>query len=347
MTALFSVLALVIAAAGAAQDSAPMPSGVENPYYPDELERKGVEAWALLSIRITRAGAVDDAFVTNSSGHPAAERTTLAAVKRWRYAPRDADLCGVRLRLSLQQPPSKIRASAEKAWSRFDAAFARGDFADAGDQAEKLDSRTLREHSIRELMRARLAHQAGDMAGFLDAASRVDTQAMLASVSSEGRAWEHNLRQHRLLALVALRQYGAAIEIASSLRREGALASEVTLIVAQLDAIPSNPGVLETPGVLRRHAAGKDAPSYWTAPLTRGRFRLDVESGEITRAELCCEKRALEFAPGTLHDAPKDAGVCRFQIRGSDGARFTVTEPPTVEATPSALPDSDGPRPSE
>jgi hypothetical protein len=44
-----------------------------------------------------------------------------------------------------------------------------------------------------------------------------------------------------------------------------------------------------------------------------------------------CERASLEVVPGALHEAPEDAGLCSFQIRGSEGARFPPFEPPSVE----------------
>jgi TonB family protein len=333
-TLIFSI-AVLTATAAAAEESTPMPSAAENPAYPVELQRKGIEGWGLLSVRVTRAGAVEDAFVVDSSGRETVERSLLTSVKRWRFHPASFERCGVKLRLQLTLEGAKVRASADRRTKRFEAALARGDLVAAKAEIEEFDPHSLKEVAMRDQMRGRLAHVEGDVAGEIISLRRAASGVSIQNSNAEGRAWATTMRTAELLALVVARQYGEAATLMRSLRADGVLAPEIEPAAAQLDALPTSSGRMETPAVLRRLAASADAPSHWIAPLTRKRFRLDAVSGEIERAELCRNNASLDFEPQVDVQVPADAGACSVQIRGTEGTRFTLVEPPASDSAPS------------
>jgi len=317
------------------------------PDYPRALVERRVEGWSVISFRISTSGNVEDAFVSDSSGEAEIDASVLRAVSKWTYEPGSSARCGVQVRLSLQMG---VRTGPNKRLERFDEAFAAGDIAAARAIFDDFHANSLRELTQRELMRAHLARASGDIEGELVALERVARAGLPSRFGPhvERTARNRAARADQLSldafvatssrqasALVAARQYGRAAAIVRGLRELGALPAELVGLAEQLDGLAPGGVDLATPGVARRLGASERAPSHWSSPLTRKRFLLARESGEITRAELCCLDAALEFAPDTLIRVPEGASQCQVQIRGSEGARFTLVEPPSSEATAS------------
>lgn len=57
------------------------------PAYPPESRRRGEEGVVRLALRVGPDGQVEDAEVSESSGHPALDRAALDAARRWRFRP--------------------------------------------------------------------------------------------------------------------------------------------------------------------------------------------------------------------------------------------------------------------
>ena len=61
------------------------------PRYPDSARRQGIEGTALLKMRITEQGRVEDVQVERSAGHPDLDESAMEAVRRWRFDPARRD----------------------------------------------------------------------------------------------------------------------------------------------------------------------------------------------------------------------------------------------------------------
>lgn len=73
---------------GGGQTSARPLGGYQvKPRYPESARRQGVEGTALLKMRITEHGRVEDVQVERSTGHPDLDQAALEAVRRWRFEP--------------------------------------------------------------------------------------------------------------------------------------------------------------------------------------------------------------------------------------------------------------------
>ena len=57
------------------------------PHYPESARRRGIEGTALLKMRITAQGTVEDVQVERSAGHPDLDQSAVEAVRRWRFEP--------------------------------------------------------------------------------------------------------------------------------------------------------------------------------------------------------------------------------------------------------------------
>lgn len=57
------------------------------PRYPESARRQGVEGTAMLKMRITAQGHVEEAQVERSAGHPDLDQAAVEAVRRWRFEP--------------------------------------------------------------------------------------------------------------------------------------------------------------------------------------------------------------------------------------------------------------------
>ena len=61
------------------------------PRYPESARRRGIEGTALLKMRITEQGRVEDVQVERSAGHPDLDESAMEAVRRWRFNPARRD----------------------------------------------------------------------------------------------------------------------------------------------------------------------------------------------------------------------------------------------------------------
>ena len=61
------------------------------PTYPEEARRRGQQGTVLLQLVVDASGAVRDAGVLHSSGHPLLDDAALEAVRRWRFRPARAE----------------------------------------------------------------------------------------------------------------------------------------------------------------------------------------------------------------------------------------------------------------
>lgn len=56
-------------------------------HYPESARRRRIEGTALLKMRITAQGYVEDVHVERSAGHPDLDQSAMEAVRHWRFEP--------------------------------------------------------------------------------------------------------------------------------------------------------------------------------------------------------------------------------------------------------------------
>jgi hypothetical protein len=282
-------------------------------------------------VRITREGRVEDAFAADSSGQPAIDSATLDAVRDWRYAPRDSDRCGVSLRLSLHHPAARLPRNWQKRVGRFESALAEGDLEAAHNALDALRPGSL--SGLAQLdMKAQLAAREGDLEAELIALDRAaGAEPRLLGTSGAGFT---PLEGVRVPALIAAEQYGSAARILRAQTDAGTSSPELGDAAKRLAELSTSTARIVTPGRALRLGARSDAPSHWSAPLLRDRFRIDVQSGSLSRIELCCDDAALELEAGATLGIPAGATNCGVFVRGEEGARFTLTEFPNETPGP-------------
>ncbi|GAA4899748.1 TonB family protein [Ferrimonas pelagia] len=67
------------------QSSSPVPARRQNPHYPIELARKGIEGWVVMEFSVAADGSVRDLLITESVPEKAFDKAALQAMKKWRY----------------------------------------------------------------------------------------------------------------------------------------------------------------------------------------------------------------------------------------------------------------------
>ena len=325
-----------------------------NPDYPDRLVKRRIEGWAAVTFTRTTNGAVANPFVSDSSGEPAIDRSVLAAVSRWGYAPlAEGARCGVTVRLSLMLG-ARTRPSFVKAHARIQGALARGEIENAAREIELLEPRGISEIAHRHGLEADLAAGRKDLeaeaialsrsAGFNDRMDLGDQiQARRDGFASPiGVDAALRVLRRRLSVLVQAKQFGSALSLFRMLKAANAATPELASAGAQLEALPGGLQQIETSGRTRRLAAIEDAPSIWSAPLLRERFRVEPASGELRRIDVCCQGAMHTAAPNADEiRVPLGAGACRVFVFGDEGARFTLVEIPNnsqAAGAPAAAP---------
>jgi protein TonB len=78
-------------AGGGGASARPVGGYQVKPRYPDSARRQGIEGTALLKMRITEQGRVEDVQVERSAGHPDLDESAMEAVRRWRFDPARRD----------------------------------------------------------------------------------------------------------------------------------------------------------------------------------------------------------------------------------------------------------------
>ncbi len=75
----------------AASDSDVVPIVRVNPQYPLRASERGIEGWVEVEFTISKLGTVKDPMVTNSHPSSIFDRTTLKAIRKWKYNPKIED----------------------------------------------------------------------------------------------------------------------------------------------------------------------------------------------------------------------------------------------------------------
>jgi periplasmic protein TonB len=90
--------------AGGAPSARPIGGYQVKPHYPESVRRRGIEGTALLKMRITEQGSVEDVQVERSAGHPDLDESAMEAVRRWRFDParRDGEPVTVWVRIPVE-----------------------------------------------------------------------------------------------------------------------------------------------------------------------------------------------------------------------------------------------------
>ncbi len=319
----------------AAEPTVPIPVARVSPQYPVAQAQSGMEGWVGVKFRLTPDGRVADPFVSDSSGEIAFEQFVLRAVSQWRYAPLPAsepqrDRCGIEVRLSLALGQSRPRREFRKRLDAAHRALAQGDLAATRTLSEQLDERRIPEHALHRELEADLAAASGDLdteALALERARHYGDGSGLSLSKRKPSARYLAIGQRSARVLYDLGQIGKSLAAIDSLRREGAVPTELAALEAQLRARVSAPEALVTPGVTRRLAASHSAPATWSAPLLRQRFRVEPESGWIERVDVCCANATFSFDAGSGEQRlPSGASECKLLAFGTEGSRLTLVE---------------------
>lgn len=350
-----SVLLLISAYLGGAPVSTHakeerFPVSTVSPSFPDRLLAKRIEGWVEATFRVSAAGSVEGAFVSDSSGQAAMDRAVLSAVSRWTYEPASSDRCGERIVMTLQLVKSSQGPSASFT-KRFEAARAltRSEKLDEAQRAlEKLSPRALTEVAMKFLAEADLAGHRGDLEAEEIALYRAFPEEPATALEDPVamRRFRESITRSPLSAetivgvlrrrfdvLVEAHRYGDALRLVRALRAAEAMTPEIDEVVTQLAALPDGTRRVETPGRVQRRAAMEDAPSTWMASLLRESVRIEPSAGAIDRVEVCCPDAMATARPGELIRVPGPPTECHVRVFAEEGAKFRLVELPNAPAS--------------
>lgn len=306
------------------------------PLYPENAVRRGIEGWVVVSFTISEKGEVEDVKVIDSS-NPVFHKTTVNAVRKWKYKPRRKN--GVPVRTENMQTQltfelggdSKSSKEVRKKVYQIEQLIKAKDYAAAEailDQVLKDGNLTNFEVSQIEYFRFMLAYADGKK-----------HLAWIAIDRAAGPGWPWLTERSKRLVVraqlhmaletnrfvAALRIIKLATKFKVGNRQDRKMFSSV---VSQIDALRAKGRGFVLKGVVDRACNCGEEEPYWTYRPLRRHLGFRNVSSNTKHLQLRCEKQWMNSPvfDGWDFKIPEQWGQCKFIVSGEHGATFDLIE---------------------
>jgi TonB family protein len=307
-----------------------------DPRYPTEAAQIGAEGWVQVNIVINEEGNVTEADVVDSVGHRSLRKSTIKAIKRWKYVPAIIDGKPVEQCQTIQIDyqisnfagvTKRFRTFYNKSMDLYNAKK----YKELGE--EVIDSKWDETSNMTELrwlntLKATYYSAIGDYDAQLNslkiATSKPRSANALFKLPKETVV--NNLMS--IFALeYTLKKYKDAIETFNSLQFVNADNTQETIakLTPYYDEIIRTVGG-EQPIFLDAKVNDKGVFSH---RLVRNAFQItDIEDGELANIDIRCSRKRSRFTieDNSLWSIPESWGQCNVYVNGDENTRFKLVE---------------------
>ncbi|NQZ06606.1 MAG: energy transducer TonB [Algicola sp.] len=304
------------------------------PKYPDSAIRRGHEGWVKLSYVIEPDGSVSNAFVVDSSGLRSFERSTLKAIKKWKFSPaldkngNAIQQCVNSIQMDYSigrdgKPPGATRKFRSK-YKDILEAFDTKDFAKAGQYLDELGESkkfTLFEDKLYWKLKGYYHQYLGDdrnaLTNFKRSAYRISDVADESYLTILDTVFVLELKQNLLAD--ALETY-ATIEKApnnqKTLERLKPYQQKITALIESEEVISV--------------AATIGERGFAQYKLARSQFELSHINGKVDKVKVYCDNKqnTFSYATDSSWTIPESWGSCSLYVYGRKDTAFNIVELP-------------------
>ena len=311
----------------------PVPLEKENPRYPREALKQGIEGWVTLHYMVSPSGSPYEVEVVDSSGNKSLERAAKRAAKKYQYEPAQMNGSPIdagaatRIIFALSGGTTGVSAKFWKLYRRFQKSAQNGNLKDMEVLITKIndfETRDLYEASIRYIAQGSYAQLINDHEG----ARLAFTRALDLDEDLDGAYLTKKQRPKLLVALmqaqVATQHFKDALDTWKKLavliedpQRKGRLQRQTD----QIQQFIEEGGPIEVTGRIRGHYRYKYR-------LIGNSFSVSSINGRLAEAQIYCDRGMKGFAleEDMSYAIPEELGECNLIIVGDPETTFTVFE---------------------
>ena len=311
----------------------PVPLEKENPRYPREALKQGIEGWVTLHYMVSPSGSPYEVEVVDSSGNKSLERAAKRAAKKYQYEPAQMNGSPIdagaatRIIFALSGGTNAVSAKFWKLYRRFQKSAQNGNLKDMEVLITKIngfETRDLYEASIRYIAQGSYAQLINDHEG----ARLAFTRALDLDEDLDGAYLTKKQRPKLLVALmqaqVATQHFKDALDTWKKLavliedpQRKGKLQRQAD----QIQQFIEEGGPIEVTGRIRGHYRYKYR-------LIGNSFSVSSINGRLAEAQIYCDRGMKGFAleEDMSYEIPEELGECNLIIIGDPETTFTVFE---------------------
>lgn len=305
------------------------------PHYPIKAANKGIEGWVLLEFSIETDGSVSEIIILDSSPVGIFEKSSIKAVRRWKYPPIESDGKIVKIRTQVVltfelEGSGGVSKGFKRSFRSAEKALNLGELATALQLIEELERDHVRNST--ELAYFEYLHSRY----FLATKNYHLAMVKLRRAGQGGWKYFYRTKRFELLQVlfsleVAEHQYISALETFDQLKATKLLKKSDPLhekYVAVVTILKGEAPIV-VPGLLTEtcYECAEDQLQM-RHKLARKSFYIDEVNGEIEVLHLSCGKywADLEFDPELTWTIGEDWGQCELSIKGLSQTRFRLIE---------------------
>ena len=311
----------------------PVPLEKENPRYPREAVKQGIEGWVTLHYMVSPSGTPYEIEIVDSSGNKSLEQAAKRAAKKYQYEPAQMNGSPIdagaatRIIFALSGGTTGVSAKFWKLYRRFQKSAQNGNLKDMEVLITKIndfETRDLYEASIRYIAQGSYAQLINDHEG----ARLAFTRALDLDEDLDGAYLTKKQRPKLLVALmqaqVATQHFKDALDTWKKLavliedpQRKGRLQRQAD----QIQQFIEEGGPIEVTGRIRGHYRYKYR-------LIGNSFSVSSINGRLAEAQIYCDRGMKGFAleEDMSYEIPEELGECNLIIIGDPETTFTVFE---------------------
>lgn len=306
-----------------------------NPTYPKTAAINGYEGWAKVSYIVDEQGNVVDPVVESFGGHKGFKRSTINAVKKWKFTPAMKDgkptqSCHNEVHMSfLLEDHLGARASFIKRYRKVQEAINANDLNTAEKLIKELHGSKQKnryENAFKWSLDANLARLKGDDQRELNSLIQLVSSAV--TFSSQSNVFNDDYMAYIYQRLFILNTnagfFAYALDQAEKLAAfEGQEAryQQILPMVEKLNAtIASGDNIFVAMNIDEQ---GKQAHR-----LVRSKFAFSDIKGDIDTVEVRCDthREVFTVAEDNIWNIPESWGECRLMVEGDEGTTFNLVE---------------------
>ncbi len=311
----------------------PVPLEKENPRYPREALKQGIEGWVTLHYMVSPSGSPYEIEIVDSSGNKSLEQAAKRAAKKYQYEPAQMNGSPIdagaatRIIFALSGGTTGVSAKFWKLYRRFQKSAQNGNLKDMEVLITKIndfETRDLYEASIRYIAQGSYAQLINDHEG----ARLAFTRALDLDENRDGAYLTKKQRPKLLVALmqaqVATQHFKDALdtwEKVAVLIEDPQRKSSLQRQADQIQQFIQEGGPIEVTGRIRGHYSYKYR-------LISNSFSVSSINGRLAEAQIYCDRGMKGFAleEDMSYEIPEELGECNLIIIGDPETTFTVFE---------------------
>ena len=299
----------------------PVPLEKENPRYPREAVKQGIEGWVTLHYMVSPSGSPYEIEIVDSSGNKSLEQAAKRAAKKFKYEPAQMNGSPIdagaatRIQFQFSGGTSGVSVKFWKLYRRFQKAAQNGNLKDMEVLITKIndfETRDLHEASIRYIAQGSYAQRINDQEGVRLAFTR----ALDLDEDQDGAYLTKKQRPNLLVALmqaqVATHHFKDALdtwEKVAVLIEDPQRKSRLQRQADQIQKFIQEGGPIEVTGRIRGHYRYKYR-------LISNSFSVSSINGRLAEAQIYCDRGMKGFA---LEEDMSNCWKNRVWILTSDG----------------------------